>query len=323
MVFLSLKAGFAKLLAGWRIWLVYYLANLVTGMLVILPIRAMLKHFIGDSRMGETLGGPFSWQFFGEFITQNRMLASLLPSVLLTGIIFYVIINLFLSAGAIYVLSHREKHDMYDFWGGCGRYFGRFIRAGLLSVPVMIVLVGFPQLLIEIIESLFLEDAYEYYGYWLNWLTIVIRYFMFVLSLVILDYTRIHIVENDSRKVLRSWGRAIRFTFVRFRRTLTLAFTYVLIGLLGLILYLNITEWLAESGWIAIVLMIFYQQLFMIFRMGVRVSQFASEIYLYHLLGGQKLTRGDQPSDDQPEPADKIKDETAGEAVKPLPTDSE
>ena len=314
MVFQSLKAGFAHLLAAWRIWIVYYVANLIAGMLVVLPIRATLKNFLDDSQMGEVLGGPFSWQFFAEFITHNRMLSSLLPSVVLTGIVLYIMINLFLSAGTIHVISTNRLNDMYAFWGGCGRYFGRFLRAGFIFIPVMLLLVGFPQLTLMALKSVFLEDAYQYYGYWLNWLAIAVRYFMFVLAVVMLDYVRILIVQNNSQTVLRSWRRAVRFTLVRFRRTLTLAFSYVLIGLLGLILYRNITEWLGESGWLSIVMMVLFQQLFMIFRMGVRVSQFGSEIYLYDLLGGEKPaaesqhTAEKEKSDGPPEKAQLLTD---------------
>lgn len=55
MIIDSIKAGIRLMWSNKRIVLIYYLANLLFGIILMLPFRSVLSSFVGNSLMGEML----------------------------------------------------------------------------------------------------------------------------------------------------------------------------------------------------------------------------------------------------------------------------
>ncbi len=63
MILKSIKFGIAQMWANKRLVLIYYLANLFFGLILVLPLRSVLSKFVGFSLMGAELGGRMNMDF--------------------------------------------------------------------------------------------------------------------------------------------------------------------------------------------------------------------------------------------------------------------
>ena len=68
MVLNSIKSGIRQVLQTKRMILVFFLTNFFFALLIMLPFRGALSHYIDGSMMGETLGGRLNMDFLYEFI---------------------------------------------------------------------------------------------------------------------------------------------------------------------------------------------------------------------------------------------------------------
>jgi len=135
----SLQAGWQTVRANKRMIAVFYLANLFFGLMLMWPLRAMLKNFIGDSAMGERLGGALTvfaqgekytpsrfWggaaQYFGRFC---RLALWSLPVLALLFCLQY------LESGAQRLFFGKDPFQNITYWGG-------WIKTGLRALSFLL-----------------------------------------------------------------------------------------------------------------------------------------------------------------------------------------
>ena len=279
MVFSALKTGFSLMLRNKRMLFIFYGVNLFFGFLVMLPFRGIISSFIGESTMGEALGGMFDMNFFFDLIREQGSDMGILLVLFLVGLLSYSLANIFLSGGAFSIFIREGNYDSREFWGNCGKYFGPFLRLGLSSLLLFGLLLAIVMLLNSAVDSIF-EDAYEYVGYWTHWTFTGMRYLAILCVFIIFDYARIQRIVTEKNSI----RGAINFTFGNMRRTLTLAFTFTLIGVIALLIYNPISDFLSMSSWLVIISLLILQQLFIMFRMALKLGLYASEVALYQQL---------------------------------------
>lgn len=284
MVFASLKTGFARLWANRRLILIFYLANLFFALIVALPFRAVLGHFIGDSRMGEKLAGPIDMDFLLEFLHYNPALRGTTLMLALAAFAAYSLANLFLSGGAYAALMSDEKYSSSRFWGNSAHFFGRFFRLFLWGLPVFGALFCLQWAVSGLRGVIFGNDPYEYAIYWSQWMELALRWYALFQFLIIFDYARIYTVKNDARGMAKALFEGLRFTLKNFRRTFTLAFAITLLGILGLLIYNPLANLLSAPNAAAILALFLWQQGFMLFRAFLRLGLYSGQAQLYRHL---------------------------------------
>src|SRR5262245_50030924 len=197
MIFSCLKFGFVQVRANRRMLWLYYAGNLVFGLLLALPLRFLLGRFIGNSQMGERLGGVMDMDFLAELIKENLTSFSAWTGLLLVVPAAYWLFSLFLSGGALATFVENEKYSAAFFWGNAGKYFGRFVRLALWSIPLLIALFSVQFLENGIRLLIFGKDAYQNITYWGGWIrTGLLGLSLGVLGLIF-DYARIHAMHHD------------------------------------------------------------------------------------------------------------------------------
>jgi hypothetical protein len=282
MVFACLKAGLSQVWSNKGILFIFYMANLLSGMVLMLPFRAMLNNFIGYSLMGDKLGGLIDMDFLFEFLINSSGLGGI---VLVSGpVIFglYGLVNLFLSGGALGIFISKENFTAAKFWGDGGKYFGRFIRLFFWGLPVLVILFGLPFIVTGVQRIIFGSDPYEYVLYWSKWIQFVLRWFAILFFFIIFDYARIYVVTLEERKMRKALGEGLHFVWRNLRRTFTLAFSISLLGIVGLLVYNPLADLLSAPNAMIIILLFLWQQIFMLFRMLLRLTLYAGEVQLYN-----------------------------------------
>ncbi|RMD93864.1 MAG: hypothetical protein D6813_03260 [Calditrichaeota bacterium] len=281
MILASIRSGFVKTFINKRLIFIFYLANLLFGLILTLPFRFILDKFAGHSLMGAKLAGQLDMDFLFEFFKQNPNLLSTYEGLLLILPLTYWLVSLFLSGGALSVFARDEKYQASLFWSSAGQYFGRFIRLGLWSIPVAVILFLIPFIATGLQRLIFGSDPYEYVIYWGDWIRVGLRFLSLILFFMVFDYARIYTVLNDERRMRRSLWQGLKFAFLNLSKTFSLAFLLLVAGVLVLILYNFLADILKTPQAIVILGLFIVQQLYMAFRMLLKLTLYASEINLY------------------------------------------
>lgn len=284
MIFTAMKTGFAQAWASKRMILLYYLTNLVFGTILMLPFRSVLHDFVGNSLMGEKLAGRLDMDFLFEFIKENPNLLSsyliLLP-LLLVG---YWLIMLFFSGGAFSLFIRGEKFSAAQFWGDAAKYFGRFLRLVLWSIPLGIALFCLQFIWSGFQRVMFGSDPYQSVIYWGGWIKVGLRYISFILFLMILDYARIYAVRSDEKRMRVSLLQGLKFAASNLKVTFGFALLFFLIGIISLIIYNTIADLLHSPNSAIILLLFIWQQIYVALRMILKLALYAGEAMLYQLI---------------------------------------
>ena len=285
----SFQAGWQMVRANQRMIAVFYLANLFFGVLLMWPLRAMLGHYIGDSMMGEKLGGALDMDFLFEFFKHNPQVTPLFWGLVVVVPGAAWLFTLFLSGGALAVFASGQKYEAVRFWGSAGKYFGRFCRLVLWSLPLLALLFCLQYLESGAQRLLFGKDPYQNITYWGGWIKTGLRALGFMLFGMILDYARIHAVLNDEHKMLVPLQAALRFIAQNFLSTFGLALSLLVVGGLALAIYNPLADGLAAPSGLVILLLFLLQQIYMFFRATLRLTLYASQLHLYRELKSEPL----------------------------------
>ncbi|MFQ5707623.1 MAG: hypothetical protein ACE5HO_09260 [bacterium] len=298
MILRSLKSGFVQMWANKRMVLVFYLANLLFGVILMLPFRAIVTRFVGHSLVGQDLAGRLDMDFLFEFLTYNKNVSSIFFNLVLIFPALYWLVSLFLSGGAFAVFLSGEKYSPGVFWGSTARFAGRFFRLALWSIPVLALLFCLQFVETGVQRLFFGSDPYQNITYWGGWIKVGLRTLSILLFGLVLDYARIHLVLTDERKTRRSLWRGLTFAFGKLTRTFGLAFILFVVGAVVLAIYNPVANSLAAPNALVILLLFLVQQLYLFFRMMLRLTLFASELHLYQGLSAAVQTAPVTPADD-------------------------
>lgn len=284
MIITSIKSGLTQMWSNKRMVIIYYLANLIFGIVLMVPFRAMLSRFVGHSLMGEKLAGKLDMDFLFEFFKENPSLFSTYSVLLLIVPTVYWILSLFLSGGAFSIFTADEKYTSPLFWSSAASYFGRFFRLVLWSVPVLGILFCLQFLWTGIEHIFFGSDPYQYITHWGGWIKVGLRYIGIILYFIILDYARIHAVLSDGHRMRICLWQGIKFAFNNFFNTFGLAVLLFIAGIIALVIYNPIADLLHTPYWFVILSLFIWQQVYMFFRMILRLTLYAGEVRLYKLM---------------------------------------
>ncbi len=284
MIIASIKSGIAQVWTNKRMVLIYYLANLFFGIVLMLPFRTILSRFVGHSLMGTRLAGRLDMDFLFEFFKHNPNITSTYAGLILIVPAIYWLFTLFLSGGAFSVFASGEKYTSALFWGSAVKYFGRFIRLVLWSIPAFVILFCLQFLWNAIERILFGSDPYQYITHWGGWIKVGLRYISIILYFIVLDYARIYAITTDERRMRISLWHGIKFAFSNSTKTFGLAFILFAVGIIALIIYNPIADLLSAPLSIVILLLFLWQQIYMVFRMMLRLTLYAGEVNLYHTI---------------------------------------
>ncbi|MBS3818849.1 hypothetical protein KGY73_05035 [bacterium] len=238
---------------------VLWVVNFLFGAVFYIMISGILSEFWGKSLAAEKLFKEFDMNYFFELMVHKEAAFQSLISVgiLLFGL--YFLVSIFLYGGILHTVDQRQnlgqgkrgssksgkKNQRFSgvFFQGAGKYFGRFFRLYIYSLILWAV---FGVLNVSIhfffVKVLGTQNAGEKTLFYLFWVRVGIGIFLLFLVLMVLDYSRIRVVVEDTRKVFRSLLQGIQFVFQKLGKTLALYSMLVVTGLILLAGY-----WLLKS----------------------------------------------------------------------------
>ena len=204
-------------------------------------------------------------------------------------ILLYFLANIFLQGGVLNVLIAPRGRDKFAacFFGGGGRFYGRFLRLLIYSAVVWV-----PAGILFVAVNAFLRVLGDSSRERQMVLFVIIRFALglFLLHLVkmVLDYARIMIATRDSRSVFRALMDAVRFVLRRLGGTLGL---YYLLGLTGLamaLVYLSVKSIIGTTTAAGILAVFLITQVYIAGRGWLRAAYQTGQLEMFTISG---LTR--------------------------------
>jgi hypothetical protein len=276
-------SGFTAARALFKPVLFIYASNLILGLTVVLPLVGRLQAGFGQSMLPESLGEGFDYTALTEFLRQTPGLVAGLVSQAWWVMVLFLVLIVFFSGGILVVLKRRENLGVRDVLaGGCDfffRFFKLFVYMGVLHLlaalvvylPLMMILKG----LAKTVES---ESSLFFVG-----LTgVLVHLVLLALLLAVSAYAKIHLVREDSRRVLGAVRRSLGFIFHRLGAVLPLMILFGLTALLAGGIYWMLSGFLTGSSTF-ILLLFAVQQAYLLVRIWIRVWAYASQSQLVAL----------------------------------------
>ena len=283
MVITSLKSGIAQLWTNKRLIIVFYLTNLLFSVILMLPVRIMLSKFAGYSLMSTRIASRLDYDFLFEFFEYNDVTPIIMGFLLIVPAAYWLFM-LFLSGGAFSVFAGESKYVPALFWANAAKYFARFIRLILWCLPVFALLFCLQFLWTGIERTFFGRDPYQYITFWGGWIQVGLRYISILLCWLVFDYARIYTVITDEQNMRKSLWQGISIVFKNIKKTFSLTLLLFIIGVLALIIYNPLANLLAAPHVIIVILLFLLQQIFIFFKMILRLTLYSSQLHFYNAL---------------------------------------
>jgi len=284
MIFSSVIAGLHRAWSAKRMIAIYYVANLLCGMALALPLRSFLNTHIGTTLLGEALGGRVDMNIVADIINDHPDLFTTWSGLLWLVPAFYLFSNLFLSGGALSVFATEEKYSSTLFWSGAAKHFSRFVRLWLLALPLFGVLFLIMYLATGLTRLFFGPDPYQYITFWAGWARVGLFALAAALSYMYFDYARIYAVLHDEPLMRSVWWHGLKFTLRNIGQALLLVIALALLGVLVLGIYALVADRLATPSVLVVGALVALQQLYMMFRVFLKLAGFAAQAHFYHEL---------------------------------------
>ena len=271
---------------------VLWLINFLFASVIYFLVFGLLSDVIGKRAIADSLLKKFDYNVLFELLAHSGESIKTIFSVALFLIFIYFLISIFLHGGILFSLIHPPKlNDVENkkgrfaqiFFQGAGKFFGRFFRLFIYSLILWVVFIII-NILLNLLGRVFTADgSNEQLGFYLVWVRIGIGLFLLFLIRMILDYTRIKIVTEDSRLVFRSLFKTIKFVFQKFGRTLALYYLLLVSAIILFGIYWVLKSIIPTYSLLTILTAFIVGQLFIASRGWIKIAFQAAQLKFFSL----------------------------------------
>jgi len=261
---------------------VLYAINVVFAAAAAVPFLIIAQTELGHSLLGSSVR-PADLMWLGETALKYGDALPALLAGLLVAAVLYLALQVFLNGGVFGRLLDREgSATLAAFTGDCGRYFGRFTRIFLVSLIFLFLTFGIVLELVSALIGPAMKSAPT------EWLPLILSNAHFLIALLLLsivhmvvDYTRIAVVADNERRVLKALRHALIFLKRRFFRAWALYLLIVGAALAGTIGLSAVLGPLGGPGTATVIAAFAVMQIYILFRLLVRMLFVAAQAEFY------------------------------------------
>lgn len=269
---------------------VLWFINFIFGAIIFYLFKQRFSEVIGSNLMADKILKKLDYNFVFEFLVYNGQFIKTIFFLAFVLMLIYFLVYIFLYGGILNrLIQSRRSHDVGRnnggfapvFFQGAGRYFGRFFRLTIYSLIMWLVGLIFFFGLTRLVRVLTAKGTKEQLTFYLFITEIVVGLFLIYLIKMILDYTRIKIVTEDTRRVFRSMFQSIGFVFQNFGKTLGIYYLLVLTGIILIGIYWLLRQVIPDYTFLTILITFIIYQLFIASRGWVKVAFQAAQLSFY------------------------------------------
>lgn len=263
------------------IWAWYGLLALVP----VLPAWAWWNAALGPSPEAASVLGRFDLGVFLD-LTRSEGVGGLglLRSAMAVAAAIAVVSSTFVFGGMLEVLGSGDDRRplLHRFFRGGGHFFGRFLRLALIAGVCLVVAVGAVSAFQAGMNALARDSEWEPAGYLAALASIVVFLAAAGLFLLALDYARIRVARDDSRRMLKAYASGLGFVLRRIVTAYGIALVIIVFAAALSVGYLAYeTNAPAAGTWGAIAVLVLIQQAVVLGRVFLRVALVGAERHFY------------------------------------------
>lgn len=267
------------------------------ALIIAIPFSSTIQKEAGSSMAFSALLKDFDYTVYRDFMNHSAMAIQPYISTAIWMGIFYLLFTIFFEGGILKVLKRKEdKFTLRFFWEASAKYFSRFFRLAIYMIITQVVI----AVILFIILSLILSSVYksvpnESYIFYTALIGVIIYLLIFIFLLVVTDYAKIMMVENDEYRPFRTILRSFVFTFKHFLSTYFLYLLLLIVPIVLFVIYFKIESIIGmTSGW-GILIVFIIQQLLVWCRIFTKIWILGSELTLYGKFGNKEEASEGEP----------------------------
>ena len=280
----SLIKGFWTALKTPKLVLLLWLWTLLLGLAATMPAPAWFTAALDRSPEASGLLTRFS---LGTFADLSKYQAIKPLELLVAGIAGIAIVALagsaFVGGGMIAVIGSPadSRTFMHRFFRGGGHFFWRFVRLAVTALVLGGVAVAVTAAAAGAAVEPLTDSEWEPAGMFWGLVAAGLAGLVGLWFVLALDYARIRTARDGSRGMVRVYLGSLGFVARRVAGTYLIALTCLAVTGALLVAYVAHEAAWTMSSWAAIVVLVATQQVIVMGRAGVRVTQVAAEWHYF------------------------------------------
>jgi len=319
----SIKAGLRAAVRHpklvWLLWAWYGLLALVPA----LPAWSWWNGVLGSSPEAASVLKRFDLGVFLDLTAGKGIngIGLLTGAAAAAGVVAFVS-SAFAFGGILEVFGTEDdqRSFMHRFFRGGGHFFWRFFRLAIMAGVCLVLATGAVSALMAVATAPMSKSEWEPAGYLGGVASMVVVLTVAALFLLALDYARIRVARDDSRKMLKAYASGLGFVLRRLFTVYGLAIVFVAALAVVAGLYLTYeTNAPAAGTWAAIAVLFVIQQAVVIGRVFLRVAMVGAERQ-FHLTALPKPVPAAVPYTEFVAPVAPGPPASAGTEPEPIPT---
>jgi len=291
-----------------RLVLLLFVINLIAALILAIPMYNSLKDSFGHSLVGNRMAKGFDTLWWEEFHDQSEgfeqtftpfilgkgailenleMLVQIkffeLPPIIIIFGLAYILLHTFLAGGILAVFNKEPpRFSMTTFLSDAAHYFLRFFLITLVSWIFFFGLTGslnhwFNSIVNRVAEHAFSEITPFYISLFFN----LITFFLILLFRMVFDYSRIAIVADSEKNILKAVATAIGFVIKNPGSTLSLFYTVFAANVVVTLFFNLVRSFIPQTNAVGVLSAFIFQQMFIFAVVWVRCWLYASQLELY------------------------------------------
>jgi hypothetical protein len=277
----GLRAAARNLKLTWLLWAWYGLLAIVPAF----PVWRWWDQVLGASPEAAAILKRFDLGVFLD-LTRSEGVGGLglMSAAVAAAAGIAIVSSAFAFGGILEVVGAADDHRpfMHRFFRGGGRFFWRFLRLAVMAAAGAVLATGLVSALMTAVTRPLSESEWEPGFYLASALTVAAILITAALFLLALDYARIRVARDDSRRMIGAYAAGMGFVLRRALRVYGIAIAFVALEAAFVVGYLAYeTNAPAAGTWGAIAALFLVQQVVVASRVFLRVAMVAAERSFY------------------------------------------
>jgi hypothetical protein len=279
----SYTTGFKSAFNTKKLVTTIYVITFLMALMLAIPFRNTIQKEAGNSMAFSTLLKGFDYTVYQDFMNHSGDAIRPYIATAFWLAIFYLLFTIFFEGGILTVLKRKEdKFTLRFFWEASAKYFSRFFRLALyMLITQAIIAVIIFIILAQILSSVYNSAPNEISIFYTFVAGVVTYLLIFIFLLIVSDYAKVMLVENEEYRPFRTILRSFGFSFKHFLSTYFLYLLLLVVPILLYIIYFKLESAIGMTSGFNILVIFIMQQLLIWSRVLTKIWILGSELNLY------------------------------------------
>lgn len=276
-IFTAYLEGLKTTFRNGKMWLLLYGLNFLFALMLAYPLSGFLSGKLSRTIAVDKLFAGFDFTVFNDILKEYGDGLSVFGNMSVFAAMLFLLFSIFVVGGILNVFVHHNTSTyLSNFWSGAGKYFWRIFRLTFFFLIIHGIVIFIFVNIYGALTAGGLENYDSEKHFWqVAYVLLPIYLLAATIVFMIQDYAKIHIVQSNATWITQPTLQAFRFVFKNFGRTLLLYMMNLLTFLFFFFIYWEINGPLGPES---IGLAFFIGQLFIVFRIGMKLLNLGSAV---------------------------------------------